>query len=43
MDAMAILQTISLAVSGWTLLQVIQQGKELTAIKTRLDIQDHEK
>jgi len=36
MDASNILQTITLAVAGWTLAKVISQGETIAAIRQKL-------
>lgn len=36
MNAQDILQTLSLAVAGWTLVKIIRQGEEIAAIKQKL-------
>lgn len=39
MQPSELIQYIGLAVSGWTLLEVIRQGKSIVAIKTRLKME----
>jgi len=36
MDAYNILQVVTLAVAGWTLREVIAQGKDLSAMKQKM-------
>ena len=40
MNSSELVQYIALAVSGWTLLEVIAQGKTIVAIKTKLKMQN---
>lgn len=43
MSPQEILTTVTLAVSGWTLLEVIKQGKEIAALKAQLALDEHDR